>query len=319
MATYRLYQELGPEDCLTYLEDMHFKGLEEADYKYDTTCLGGFTKGTTAVEMAAGYATLANDGKYRTPTCIVKIMDAEKNILVPDDRDQEQIYSTNAARMMTDVLESCVTDSGGTARGCALDVDMPVACKTGTTSNYVDGWLCGYSPYYTTAVWVGMDVYEEVDNLRGNTYPAYIWKNFMDKAHLALPEKEFSSYLGEPEETTTEKKVTTEKENTEVETEVEDDALDKFEEQKKPDATTAAPQNPETGNDKNNGGNSNATTSAGGNETKPDNGGQTGEETGGAGNNGGTSGGGNTDQGNAEGNNGGANGENSGGGEPGTP
>ncbi len=319
VATYRLYQELGPEDCLTYLEDMHFKGLEEADYKYDTTCLGGFTKGTTAVEMAAGYATLANDGKYRTPTCIVKIMDAEKNILVPDDRDQEQIYSTNAARMMTDVLESCVTDSGGTARGCALDVDMPVACKTGTTSNYVDGWLCGYSPYYTTAVWVGMDVYEEVDNLRGNTYPAYIWKNFMDKAHLALPEKEFSSYLGEPEETTTEKKVTTEKENTEVETEVEDDALDKFEEQKKPDATTAAPQNPETGNDKNNGGNSNATTSAGGNETKPDNGGQTGEETGGAGNNGGTSGGGNTDQGNAEGNNGGANGENSGGGEPGTP
>lgn len=318
VATYRLYQELGPEDCLTYLEDMHFKGLEEADYKYDTTCLGGFTKGTTAVEMAAGYATLANDGKYRTPTCIVKIMDAEKNILVPDDREQEQIYSTNAARMMTDVLESCVTDSGGTARGCALDVDMPVACKTGTTSNYVDGWLCGYSPYYTTAVWVGMDVYEEVDNLRGNTYPAYIWKNFMDKAHLALPEKEFSSYLGEPEETTTEKKVTTEKENTEVETEVEDDALDKFEEQKKPDATTAAPQNPETGNDKNNGGNSNATTSAGGNETKPDNGGQTGGETGGAGNNGGTSGGGNTDQGNAEGNNGGANGENSGAGEPGT-
>lgn len=195
VATYRLYQELGPEECLKYLENMNFAGLEPEDYEYDTTCLGGFTRGTTAVEMAAGYATLANDGRYRTPTCIIRITDAEGNVIVPNEEESKEIYSSSAARSMTDILESCVTDSSATASGCDLDVDIPVACKTGTTSNYVDGWLCGYSPYYTTAVWVGMDVYESVDGLTGSSYPEDIWKNFMDKVHVALPERGFDDSI----------------------------------------------------------------------------------------------------------------------------
>ena len=104
--------------------------------------------------------------------------------------------------MMTSVLQSCVTEYEGTAHVCQLDVDMPAACKTGTTNNYVDGWLCGYTPYYTTAVWVGMDVYKSVDNLKGNTYPASIWTNYMNKIHQGLPRKEFESYLGDTESTT---------------------------------------------------------------------------------------------------------------------
>ena len=52
---------------------MNFKYLTDSDYKYYTTCIGGFTKGTTSEEMAAGYATLKNDGVYREPTCISKI------------------------------------------------------------------------------------------------------------------------------------------------------------------------------------------------------------------------------------------------------
>lgn len=266
VATYRLYQELGPENCLEYLENMDFKGLDEKDYKYDTTCLGGFTNGTTVVEMAAGYATLANDGKYRTPTCIVKITDSDKNVIVPDSQKSRDIYSTNAARMMTDVLESCVTASYATASGCKLDVDMPAACKTGTTSNYVDGWLCGYTPYYTTAVWVGMDVYQSVDNLKGNTYPAYIWKNFMDKAHQLLERKDFDTYLGEQEEkekTTTQ--ATTEEEK---EPEIEVDNPDKVDNPN--DNTDQQPSGNTPSQDNNGGGNNNGNTGStetGGNNT----------------------------------------------------
>lgn len=200
VATYRLYQDLGPENCLEYLEKMNFKGLEAADYKYDTTCLGGFTKGTTAVEMASAYATLCNDGKYREPTCIARITDTEGNIIVPDEQSGKQIYSTNASRMMTEVLETCVNVPSATASVCKLSVDMPAACKTGTTTDYVDGWLCGYTPYYTTAVWVGMDVYKSVDNLKGNTYPADIWKDYMDKIHQGLTRKEFEDSLEEDDQ-----------------------------------------------------------------------------------------------------------------------
>ena len=282
VATYRLYQELGPENCLEYLENMNFKGLDPRDYKYDTTCLGGFTNGTTVVEMAAGYATLANDGKYRTPTCIVKITDSDKNVIVPDEQKSHDIYSTNAARMMTDVLESCVTASYATASGCKLDVDMPAACKTGTTSNYVDGWLCGYTPYYTTAVWVGMDVYQSVDNLKGNTYPAYIWKNFMDKAHQLLERKEFDTYLGEEEEKATTRATTEEEKETDLDMENPNDIEDQ-EDDIKNENTPSGNNTPGQGTNTNGGTNNGNTggSASGGNNTGNDTGNNTNNPSGG--------------------------------------
>ena len=204
VAAYRLYQELGSSQLLRYLEEMDFKGLEANDYKYDTTSIGGFTDGASTVEMAAGYAALANDGIYRTPTCILRITDAEGQSIVNEDgvQDVKRVYTINAARMMTDVLSSCVTSRGATAHSCQLNVDMPAACKTGTTNENVDGWLCGYTPYFTTVVWVGKDVFNTVENLQGSTYPAAIWKTFMDNAHssLNLNREEFPSYDTEESE-----------------------------------------------------------------------------------------------------------------------
>ena len=229
VATYRLYEDLGPRSCMKYLEALNFKGLDKRDYEYNSTCIGGFTNGTTVVEMAAGYATIANDGEYHTPDCIIKITDAKGNDIVPEDKSTKSVYSSSASRMMTSVLQSCVTESEGTAHVCHLDVDMPAACKTGTTNDYVDGWLCGYTPYYTTAVWVGMDKYKSVDNLKGNTYPASIWKNYMDKIHQGLTRKEFESYLSDTESTTEATTESTEDDTestTEATTEANDDNAD---------------------------------------------------------------------------------------------
>ena len=58
VVTMRIYEQIGPDAALSYLEKMNFKYLQDEDYKYYTTCLGGFTRGTTSEEMAAGYATL---------------------------------------------------------------------------------------------------------------------------------------------------------------------------------------------------------------------------------------------------------------------
>lgn len=229
VATYRLYEDLGPRSCMKYLEALNFKGLDKRDYEYNSTCIGGFTNGTTVIEMAAGYATIANDGEYHTPDCIIKITDTKGNDIVPEDKSTKSVYSSSASRMMTSVLQSCVTESEGTAHVCQLDVDMPAACKTGTTNDYVDGWLCGYTPYYTTAVWVGMDKYKSVDNLKGNTYPASIWKNYMDKIHQGLTRKEFESYLSDTESTTEATTESTEDDTestTEATTEANDDNAD---------------------------------------------------------------------------------------------
>ncbi|MEE1312297.1 MAG: PBP1A family penicillin-binding protein [Lachnospiraceae bacterium] len=194
VATMRLYESLTPKTALSYLEKMEFSHLVDRDYQYYTTCLGGMTYGTTTEEMAAGFATLANDGKFSSPTCIEEITDASGNLVVKGSSGSKKVYSESAAKMMTDVLESVVT--GGTGKGTKIQ-GFDTAGKTGTTSDYRDGWFCGYTPYYTTAIWVGRDDHKVMGNLHGNTYPAYIWKDFMSEIHEGLDSEEnFENYDG---------------------------------------------------------------------------------------------------------------------------
>ena len=184
-VAHKLLRELTPEVGLSYLLDMNFSSIEAEDYNL-SAALGGFTTGVSTVEMTAAYATLANEGVYRLPTCIVKITDMDGNVIVEPDRDEHQVYEASAAREMTNILEGVLTR--GTARGHGLS-DMPAAGKTGTTNDNIDGWFVGYSAYYTTGVWVGFDSPRGVSALSGASYPVDIWHDFMEQIHTGLPEK----------------------------------------------------------------------------------------------------------------------------------
>lgn len=176
---WKLYEELTPQVGLSYLENMHFSRLDAADY-VPATALGGFTNGVSPLEMAAGYAALANDGMYREPTCIMRITDDTGAEVYLAAQEGQEVYRQNAARMMTDVLKGVFIN--GTGRGLGLS-DMPCAGKTGTTNDHKDGWLVGYTRYYTTSVWVGYDMPKEMDSLMGNTYPGksgrHLWSRRM--------------------------------------------------------------------------------------------------------------------------------------------
>ena len=178
---------------------------------------------------------LADTGLFTTLQ--FKNKDFTENIvyekLLSDKIETKLIYSGNAARMMTDVLKG-VFVGHGTAASVGGISNMDSAGKTGTTNDNKDGWFCGYTPYYTTAVWVGYDQPRAIDGLWGSSYPARIWKQYMAKIHEGLERRTFEPYVSngvkdmvEPEKTegttegTTEvsTEVTTEA-STEVTTEV---------------------------------------------------------------------------------------------------
>ena len=166
-VAHKVFRELTPEVGLAYLLDMNFSSINDEDYAL-SAALGGFNQGTSSLEMTAGYATLANEGIYRTPTCITRITDMKGNILVEPDRDEHRVYEADASREMTDILKGVLTR--GTARGKGIP-NMPCAGKTGTTNDNIDGWFVGYSSYYTTGVWVGFDSPRGTSALAGSTYP----------------------------------------------------------------------------------------------------------------------------------------------------
>ena len=189
-VAWQVFDELTPEVGFTYLKGMEFSKIEDEDYRL-TAALGGLTDGVSPVEMAAGYATLENDGVFRQATCIRKIIDSdgEEMELI---RNSTQIYKKNTARMMTSMLQSVI--ESGTAKGLDLG-DMPSAGKTGTTNDNKDGWFVGYTHYYTTSVWVGYDIPKTLSSLQGATYPGGIWQDFMLKMHENLEPVELSDYV----------------------------------------------------------------------------------------------------------------------------
>ena len=184
-VAYKLFRELTPKEGLPYLLDMNFSSIVEADYTL-SAALGGLTKGASSLEMTAGYATVANEGVYRLPTCITMITDMNGNIVAMPERNEHQVYQVSAAREMTNILAGVLTR--GTARGKGIP-NMPCAGKTGTTNDNIDGWFVGYSAYYTTGVWVGFDSPRGVSALAGSTYPVSIWNYFMTELHEGLPSK----------------------------------------------------------------------------------------------------------------------------------
>ena len=195
-VAWSLFERVSPKAGLNYLRNMEFTGLESGDETLAIS-LGGFTKGVSALEMTKGYATLADDGMYRGATCVMKITDYSGNTIYQNEQTEKEIYKESAAREMTNILESVVT--GGTGKGLAVD-NQPTAGKTGTTNDNKDGWFCGYTPYYTTAVWVGYDMPRTLPGLSGATYPGEIWKSFMNVIHSGLEHKDFMNaqqFIGE--------------------------------------------------------------------------------------------------------------------------
>jgi len=189
-VAWKLFSELTPEIGLSYLKEMKFRRIVDTDY-VPAASLGGLTYGASALEMTSAYAALENGGIFRTPTCIIKITDIDGKEVVDNTITKKRIYEENAARTMTDVLKGVMTV--GTAKSCNLETAI-AAGKTGTTDEKKDGWFVGYTAYYTTGVWVGCDMPKKIEDLSGGSYPAAIWKAYMDRIHEGLPVVDFEPY-----------------------------------------------------------------------------------------------------------------------------
>lgn len=201
-VAWKLFCENGIEKGLSYLKKMGFEHIVESDY-VPAASLGGLTYGTTTVEMASGYATIENEGVYRTPTCILKITDSRGNAVIDNTsgavlsggakvQKSTRVYTKNAALMMTDCLQTVM--KSGTGRKLRLE-NVTCAGKTGTTNDQKDGWFVGFTAYYTTAIWVGCDMPKKIDDLMGNTYPERIWHSYMESIHQGLEDRCFEEFF----------------------------------------------------------------------------------------------------------------------------
>ncbi len=160
-------------------------GTVFTDIAYSPLGMGAPTLGVSVRDMSAAYATFTNNGIWREPRTFTHVYNSSGELVYYNEQESEQILSQKTC----DYINYCLNNAVNSGTGTAAKIDgQIVAGKTGTTDSKRDRWFCGYTSYYTAAVWCGYDQ-PEVMNLTGSnkTNPACrLFKKVMEPVHENL-------------------------------------------------------------------------------------------------------------------------------------
>lgn len=192
IVTVKTLEEVTPKVSIDYLEELGFTTLVTdsslpANDVTLATALGGLTYGITNYEATAAYASIANGGTYQEPILYTKILDHDGNVLLENTSKSKKVIKESTAFLLTDAMKDVVNRGTGTLAKFTTS-SMPVAGKTGTTTDNVDAWFIGYTPYYTAGIWTG---YDDNTSLSDTTYHKIIWRTIMERIHKKLKVKDF--------------------------------------------------------------------------------------------------------------------------------
>jgi len=186
--------DVGPENVTETAEEM---GIETELQSVPAEAIGGLAYGVSPLEMADAYATLANGGVHHDPTAVSRVEFPNGKVDDLLSEDGERVLTPAQASEVTQILETVITEGTGagyTYMGCGAE-----AGKTGTSENESDAWFVGYTPLYSTAVWVGHPTNREYTGFGGPT-AGPIWQSYMESAQEGnCPEFESPSSLPELE------------------------------------------------------------------------------------------------------------------------
>ncbi len=185
----QLTQVVGPGEIVRTAKSL---GITSPLKNYFAIGLGA--EAVNPLEMARAFSAFANGGRridgatFGNRPRAIRFVQNQKKTLVDDNLPvRHPVLGANNAAIVTSLLQNVVR--GGTGVQAQLSDGRAVAGKTGTTENYGDAWFVGYTPQLVTAVWVGypnklrpMLTEYHGDPVAGGTYPALIWKAFMEKA-----------------------------------------------------------------------------------------------------------------------------------------
>jgi penicillin-binding protein 1A len=157
----------------------HQMGIEAPLESVPAEAIGGLAVGVTPLEMADAYATLANGGIHHEPTALGRVEFPSGKVDEPSPDSGDRVLTQGQAYDVTKLLEGVITQGTGagyTYMGCSAE-----AGKTGTSEDLSDAWFVGYTPLYSTAVWVGHPQSRESTGFGGPT-AGPIWRSFMESA-----------------------------------------------------------------------------------------------------------------------------------------
>ncbi len=178
----KLLYLVGMNNAIDLAESMGISTLTDPDrYGLSLVLGGGEVK---LLDMTTAYATLANDGAYVPYRAILEIQDKNgKTIYKAPEPEPKQVLASDAARKVSDVLSDNVARTP--LYGSNSPLYFPgktVAAKTGTTNDYRDAWILGYTPYIAVGAWAGNNDNSSMEKKISGLIVAPMWNEYMQKA-----------------------------------------------------------------------------------------------------------------------------------------
>ncbi len=200
VAVRCLVETVKPELGIEYAKNFGISTLTDTDLNA-ATALGGLTRGVTNLDLTAAYASIANGGVYTRPVFFTRILDHNGKILIDNEPETHRVLKDSTAFLLTDAMADSMESnrkfsrSGVSVNSTSVAANIPGmsnAGKSGTTSNNVDIWFVGYTPYYTAGIWAGCDSNQRLGGRNGNTsFHKAIWRKIMTRLHEGLADPGF--------------------------------------------------------------------------------------------------------------------------------
>ena len=174
----------GVNETINLAQDMGITTLKDRErYGLSLVLGGGEVK---LIDETAAYGVFANEGIKHSIKLILKIEDAQGNILEEYKDSPIRVLDEQVAKQINNILsdEAARIPMFGPKSKLYLN-NLPAAVKTGTTQDYTDGWTIGYTPSLVVGVWVGNnDFTEKMKSGAAGLYVASpIWNEFMTQAY----------------------------------------------------------------------------------------------------------------------------------------
>jgi 1A family penicillin-binding protein len=171
----------GVKDSIKTATDLGISTLSDAAHYGLTLVLGGGE--VKLLEMTGAYAVFANDGVKNPPVGILRVEDKSGNVLEQYQQNATQVLDPQIANQINDML------SDNVARIPEFGADSPlyfkgydVADKTGTTNDFRDVWIIGYTPSISVGAWAGNNNNTPMAKKIAAFIIAPMWHDFMAKA-----------------------------------------------------------------------------------------------------------------------------------------
>jgi len=176
----------GIDNSLDLARRMGISTLESTKQYGLTLVLGGGE--VSPLDMASAYGIFANDGILNNHDGILSITDQDGELIVEKEYSPTQILPNNTARMISDILSDEPARVPAFGSNSYLNFqNQDVAAKTGTTNDYRDAWIIGYTPNLTVVAWAGNNDNSSMVKKTAGFIVTPMWREFLD---FALPKFE---------------------------------------------------------------------------------------------------------------------------------